>query len=128
MNSKRTNNGSSHHTEEAKRHGGNTHTAAAAVLFAVFLAAAVVLLLESAEMLLAEWLGSELQAKALLGGLFALAALLLCLVWLRPAVARTAQRLENVYAAATAAGEALDWVREKYRMFRLLLAVVRRSW
>lgn len=128
MNSKRTTNGSRQSPDRTTRHSGCQHIAAAAVLFVLFAAAAAVLLLRAAEMALAEWLGSGLWAAVVLGGVMALVALLLWLVCLRPAVARTSERVESLFAVVGAAGEAIDWVREKYRMLKLLAALIRSKW
>ena len=105
---------------------GGTHIVACVVLFVLFSVAAVMLLLAAGAMLLAEWLGSCLLAAAVLGGFMALLALCVYLIWIRPAAMRAAERIETVYSAAAMTGEAIGWVREKYRFLRLLLAVIRR--
>ena len=106
----------------------SSHTVAVMLLFGMFAVASVVMLFAAAAMWLAEWLGSDVLAAAILGGVLALLALGIYLIWLRPAVERITQRLETVYTVALITGHAYDWVKAKVRFLMLLLAVIRRKW
>ena len=128
MSSKTTTNTASPAAQRTDNHRGSAHIAAAAVMFVLSAVAAVMLLLAAASMLLAEWLDSELLAAAVLGGVMALAALAIYLIWIRPAAVRMAARIESLFAVAATAGEAIDWIREKYRFLKLLLVFIRRNW
>ena len=97
-------------------------------MFGMFSVTSVLLLFAAAAMLLAEWFDSAVVAAAVLGGVLALLAWGMYMIWLRPAADRLAQRLETVYSVALITGQAYDWVKSKIRFLTLLLAVIRRKW
>lgn len=114
-----------HDRPAAARH---RHIALPAVLVVVFAMSAVLLLAAAAAMLLAEWLGSQLLAAAVLGGFLLLLAAAVYFIWLHPAVRSISERFEAVCEVAEKTGELFDRVREKIRMLRRLLAIIRQRW
>ena len=114
--------------KRAKSGGHGSHIVPAVLLFVMFAAASAVLLFEAATMLLAEWFGSEIIAAPVLGGVLALLAWGVYMIWIRRAAERLSQQFDTVCSVAATAGEAFDWVRGKIRYLKLLLAVIRRNW
>ena len=106
----------------------SSHFVAVVLLFGMFAVASLVMLFAAAAMWLAEWLHSAVLAAAVLGGVLALLAWGIYMIWLRPTVERITQRLETVYTVALVTGQAYDWVKAKVRFLMLLLAVIRRRW
>ena len=124
MSSRPTTNAPAEHPQTRRR----SHLAAGGAVFAILSAAAAVLLLSAAERLLAEWIGSDVIAAAVLGGVLALAAWGVYMIWMRRDIERISEQIETVYSAAAKAGRTYDWVMEKIRFLRLLLAVIRSKW
>lgn len=105
-----------------------SHAVPAALLFVLFAVAAVVLLLTAAWMLLAGWLNSDVAASAVLGGVTVLLAWGIYMIWMRPAIELTSERLETVWSVAEMTGQAYGWMKEKIRLLKLLAAVLRSKW
>ena len=128
MSSKTTTNGTHTPVAEHPVRRRRSHLVAGGVAFVMLSAAAVVLLLSAASMLLAEWIGSSVAAAAILGGVLALLAWCVYMIWMRRDIERISEQIQTVYSAAAKAGRAYDWAMEKIRFLRLLLAVIRSKW
>ena len=126
--SSKTTTKSSSATLRTKSGGDGSHLLPAALFFMLFAVAAWMLLLVAAEMLLAEWLDSDIIATALLGGVLVLLAWGVYMIWMRRAVEHISRQFDTVCSVAATAGEAIGWVQEKIRQLKLLLAVIRRNW
>ena len=124
MSSRPTTNAPAEHPQTRRR----SHLAAGGAAFVMLSAAAAVLLLSAAERLLAEWIGSDVIAATVLGVVLALAAWGVYMIWMRRDIERISEQIETVYSAAAKAGRTYDWVMEKIRFLRLLLAVIRSKW
>ena len=127
MSSKTTTNPRAAHKSTKTKNSGS-HLLPAALFFVLFAAASVLMLLAAAAMLLAEWFDSGIIAAAVLGGVLALLAWGIYMIWMRRAVELISERLETVYSVAARAGEAFGWVQARLRYARLLLAVIRSRW
>lgn len=89
-------------------------TAIASVAFLLTALTAALLLLTAGVIGLSKLLGSFIVAALILGGLFALIALLLYIFSIRPAVARVRAQVDTVYDVAQTVKTGYEWLTEKY--------------
>lgn len=113
-----------------ERAGGTekpVHVIPALVSFVFASAAAIVLFIAAGVVCLAEALDSALWAMLIVGAFMLLLSGVIYFVFVRSAMARVRERIETVYDVARSTREAYEWVIDKYRFVRLLLALLFRN-
>lgn len=83
------------------------------LLFGTTVAITILLLLAALVVWLSQLTGSFIAAALILGGLFAVVAMLIYLLVIREAVERIRTRAETVYEVARMARSGYEWVLEK---------------
>lgn len=107
--------------ENRKTSGGNFVASAAFFILSALIA--IYLLLSAAVVGLAEALDSFIFSALIIGGFFAIAAVVIYLVSIREAINRMRERIETVYEVARIAKEGYDWIADKFSLFLRLLGL-----
>lgn len=89
------------------------HFATSLLFFGTTAVIALLLLISAAVVALSYWIGSFILSALILGGCFALAAVLIYLFSIRTAVSRLRNQIDTIYDVAQTAKTAYEWVTDK---------------
>ena len=103
------------------RHSSGGHFVASSLAFLFSAVTAFCLLIAAAVAWLAAVLGSLLYAVLIVGGFFALVAVLIYLLAIHRPLQRIREQAETVYEVARRFQAGYDWVMDKVRLVRELL-------
>lgn len=93
---------------------------AALIWFTITSAIAILLLLTAVVVWLSEVTGSFIASALIVGGFFAVLAVVIYLLSIRDAVDRIREEIETVYEVAHMAKTGYEWVMDKVRLFLTL--------